>query len=87
MIERIVELASHLPFILMVNGKPRMNTVRIVEIAIFAAIFGGIVYSELGYLKASISELKADIKDIKRDLYAPNGNRDNWGTRPDRTTR
>ena len=87
MVEKLISLAAHLPFMLITQGKPHVNTTRIIEIIIFAAVFGGIVYSELTHLKDSIQELKISISEIRKDFYTPRGERDNWGTRPDNTFR
>jgi len=87
MVEKLITLVSHLPFMLVTHGKPHVNSTRIIEIVIFAAVFGGITYSELAHLKDSVQELKTSILEIKKDLYTPRSERDNWGTRPDNTFR
>lgn len=37
--------------------------------------------------REEIQFLQSEFRDVKRDLYSPNGSRDSWGTRSERTIR
>lgn len=64
---------GHLPFfILGINGKPKINTTRIIESIIYAVV-GGLLssYVTLRVLEYKMSEIEKKVDRIYNDIYKP----------------
>ena len=65
-------LILHTPFILAIEGKPKINTSRVIE-AVIISLLGGVV---AGYIAVQKLEVKVDIltqkvDKIYNDIYRP----------------
>jgi hypothetical protein len=81
--EALNSLAQGLPFVMMVDGRPTLNTARIKEgvmIAVISGVVAGIAASyintirmeeKMNFVILQMQELGSELKEIKRDFYAP----------------
>ncbi len=58
-------LFESLPFVLSAGQDPKLNTKRIMETVISAAIIGGVVY---GTLTTDLQNVKTSLVDLKQDV-------------------
>jgi len=60
------------PFFLLIDGKPKFNTTRIVEAIVIAAIVGGIAsYTTLNVISWRLETLERKVDKIYQDIYKP----------------
>ena len=96
--EVIQRIGGVLPFLLSVNGKPKVNWMRVIEFAFLGGVIYATTHARLESLDYQIREMRAewqrdraeliaDIRKFREDLYTPAGKRDHWGFRPGKTER
>lgn len=98
LVDMIQRVGTLIPFVLSVNGKAKVNWMRLVEFAFLIGMVYATVYTRLESLEKQLIALRAewkadrvelieDIRKFRDDLYTPAGKRDHWGYRPNRTER
>lgn len=66
--ENLIKMLEYVPFAAMVNGKPKLNTSRVLEILIFMAVM-------IWYLHSSFEGLSRDMDSIKENQKTFNEHR------------
>lgn len=70
--EHIQNTLSYMPFLLLVDGKVRVNTARIIEAIIIAAVVGLMTgYVAVGKMEIRLGSIEQKVDKIMEDIYKP----------------